>query len=56
MDWFLLALLAIAFLLALLRGAGFSGPGRIDFGWLAIACLILSIWLLPVLWRLKTPS
>lgn len=56
MDWMLLAVLAAATLLALLRGAGASGPGRVDFGWLAIALVIFALAFLPVLWRLQAAT
>jgi hypothetical protein len=39
-------LLILAVVLAVLRGLGVAA-GRVDLGWLAIACVILAVWTLP---------
>ncbi|WP_303393498.1 hypothetical protein [Verrucosispora sp. NA02020] len=38
-------LLIAAVVFALLRA--FGVPARADFGWLAIACVIAAVWLVP---------
>ncbi len=43
-----LLLLIVAVVLAVLRGLQVSAA-RLDLGWLAIACVIAAVWLLPAI-------
>lgn len=45
--------LMLAVVFALLRAFGVTGPlvgkSRLDFGWLALACLFAGVWAIPAL-------
>lgn len=47
MDLFVAVLLIAAVVLAVLHAVGVGG--RVDLGWIAIACVIAAVWMLPAL-------
>lgn len=48
MPLFVALLLVAAVALATLQGFGIGG-GRVQLGWLALACVIAAVWMIPAL-------